>query len=150
MMKWTLVGKLIDVGNLPTGTGFVMEVGDKMITVTGLDHGMVQWLAKSYGKDIGLGFDSNEDLKRRSAGPPPETPVAHSKSQQRRLEAQSRSEEAAFNLGVLRTELPEGWDANGSPVVESPMTCPHCDGVTPRGLLLHAPGCPALNRGESV
>jgi hypothetical protein len=67
MMKWTLIGELIEVGDLPTGTGFVMQVGDKTITVTGLDRAMVQWLAKSYGKDIGIGFDGNEDLKRRSA-----------------------------------------------------------------------------------
>lgn len=75
MMKWTLIGKLIDVGDLPTGTGFVMEVGDKTVTVTGLDQSMVQWLAKSYGENIGIGFDSNEDLKRRSAGDANGSPV---------------------------------------------------------------------------
>lgn len=76
MMKWTLVGKLIDVGDLPSGRGCVMEVGGKSVTVTGLDHSMVQWLAKSYGKNIGLGFDSNEELKRLSAGSSPETKSA--------------------------------------------------------------------------
>lgn len=77
-MKWTLIGKLVEVGDLPGGTGFVMEVGDKSITVTGLDDGMVKWLAKSYGRDIGLGFDSNDELKRLRAGSPPETSAAPS------------------------------------------------------------------------
>ena len=29
--------------------------------------------------------------------------------------------------------------------VPDPMSCPHCDGITPRGVLEHSPGCPALD-----
>jgi hypothetical protein len=30
----------------------------------------------------------------------------------------------------------------------TPMNCPHCDGIAPQGVLLHAPGCPE-GEGES-
>lgn len=34
--------------------------------------------------------------------------------------------------------------------VPDPMSCPHCDGVTPRGVLEHAPVCPALTRADDA
>jgi hypothetical protein len=67
MMKWTLVGKLIDVGDLPAGRGIVVEVGDKIITITGLEKAMVSWLAPSYGEDIAIGFNSADEVKRISS-----------------------------------------------------------------------------------
>lgn len=30
----------------------------------------------------------------------------------------------------------------------SAMSCPHCDGITPRGELLHSPTCPNESTGE--
>lgn len=30
----------------------------------------------------------------------------------------------------------------------SAMSCPHCDGITPHGVLLHSPGCPNESEGK--
>jgi hypothetical protein len=44
-----------------------------------------------------------------------------------------------IEAGSMEISIEEALSAGGS---QDPMSCPHCDGITPHGILLHTPGCP--------